>query len=632
MNARIAAALIGLLLLMSTPAFSTTMVMMSDEALTLSSDAVVAGTVTDIRTARSARGMNTYITISVDETLKGYLGSTDITIRELGGALGDDVQGLFGSASYEVGESVIAFLRQNGDGTLSTNQMALGKFTIARDADTGEEIAVRHIDDVVMMLGQAMLQSHDPDSSRSAEGFKAHLRDVVRQQPVPMFRSPLAISPMQSEEMALGTEVAAFKLFNNMRWFDPDDCKPVRIFIDRTGDAKIGATDSIAAVQAAMKAWTDVPTASIVLESAGLSDPSGSFCDGTSKIVFNDPSSSVSDPNGCGGVLAVGGYCGGAGAKTVNGVLFHQIVEGDIVFNNGWGACSFWNKTNLAEVATHELGHTIGLAHSEDSTATMYAYAHFDGRGASLKQDDIAGVSFIYPEDGHCGGGSTPHPTATAHGPTPTPQPTPPPAPDQDGDGVPDASDNCPAVQNSNQSDIDDDGKGDACDNCVARYNPDQRAADACGLLKMKRMNLRVDKRMEKDALNLLGNFEAHTGRMTLPDIVGNAVTITVRDPNENVVVNETVPGGHWKSNKRGTRLTYRDRKGELGGLTAVTLYSRDGAAYTFSAAANGLDLSGGREPSLEVELLIGGDTYVSASGCSMNSRATRVRCKQKTN
>ena len=336
------------------------------------------------------------------------------------------------------------------------------------------------MDESVLVVGEALLQSHDPDGRRPAAAFKSHLRDVVRRQPVPMFRSPLATAPLEMQSQ-VAEEVAGFKLFNNVRWFEPDDGQPVKYFIDRTGDAKIGATDSIAAIEAAFKAWTDVPTASIVMQSAGLSDNSGSFCDGTSKIVFNDPQNQVTDPTSCGGVLAVGGYCAGGGSKVVNGVTFSRVVEGDIIFNNGWTNCSFWNKTNLAEVATHELGHTIGLAHSTDASATMYAYAHFDGRGASLKADDAAGVSFIYPEHG----GTNPTPTAT-NAPNPTATPTPS-VPDSDGDGVPDAYDNCPVNQNPLQEDIDDDGVGDACDNCVARANPDQKAADACGLLNMKR-------------------------------------------------------------------------------------------------------------------------------------------------
>src|SRR5881296_3691759 len=45
----------------------------------------------------------------------------------------------------------------------------------------------------------------------------------------------------------------------------------------------------------------------------------------------------------------------------------------------------------------HELVHALGLGHSTSPDATMYAFAHFDGRGAALRDDDRAGARFAYP-------------------------------------------------------------------------------------------------------------------------------------------------------------------------------------------------------------------------------------------
>lgn len=53
---------------------------------------------------------------------------------------------------------------------------------------------------------------------------------------------------------------------------------------------------------------------------------------------------------------------------------------------------------------------------------------------------------------------------------------------DDDGDGLADEDDNCPLVQNIDQSDQDGDGIGDVCDSCPEQFNEDQRDIDGDGL------------------------------------------------------------------------------------------------------------------------------------------------------
>ena len=116
---------------------------------------------------------------------------------------------------------------------------------------------------------------------------------------------------------------------------------------------------------------------------------------------------------------------------------------------------------DLLTVAAHEIGHTLGLAHSNNPNALMFP--SYSGPHRSLDADDIAGVQSIY------GASSAPEPAPEA----PPQGATPPPVAGQDSDrdGIGDDDEVLVTGTDKNNADSDGDGLVDGVE-VANRMNP----------------------------------------------------------------------------------------------------------------------------------------------------------------